>query len=118
MDIGEDIVVGFKDKVFYEPDGYLTDPDVFKIFDFEFLQGEPSKALTQPQTIVVNRTLAEKYFGPDWSQTEVVGETLLLDGQWSYQIAGVVENFPANSSYRRRLAVCGRRIEGFQKGKG
>jgi len=78
-DIGEDVIVGFKDKVFYEPDGYLTDPEVFKIFHFEFLQGEPGEALTKPQTIVVNRTLAEKYFGSDWSQKEVVGEMLLLD---------------------------------------
>jgi len=110
-DIGEDVVVGFKDKVFYEPEGYLTDPDVFKIFHFEFLQGDPGEALTQPQTIVVNRTLAEKYFGPDWSQTEIVGEMLLLDGQWSYQIAGVVEDFPANSLFQFDFLVPFKAIE-------
>ena len=38
---------------FYEPSGYLADPTVFNIFRFNFIEGNPSSALIEPNTVVL-----------------------------------------------------------------
>lgn len=49
------------DKVFFER-LWFTDPDFFEIFTFSHV-GVPSDALKAPHSIVITRTVAEKYFG-------------------------------------------------------
>jgi len=48
---------------FYEPRGYLADATVFNIFKFTFIEGNPSTALKEPNTVVISSTLAKKLFG-------------------------------------------------------
>ena len=48
---------------FYEPRGYLADATVFNIFKYNFIEGNPSTALVDPNTVVLSSTLAKKLFG-------------------------------------------------------
>jgi putative ABC transport system permease protein len=76
-----------------------TDPDVFSMFDIEFIKGNPSTALKDPSEIVLTEPMAEKYFG----STDVVGRTLMMQTRKtseSYTVAAVVKPMPANSSLR------------------
>ena len=44
----------------YWSDAYLADDNVFDMFTHEILYGDPRTALTQPSTVAISRTVAER----------------------------------------------------------
>ena len=52
----------------------FADPDFFPVFDLEFTTGNPETALTSPNSLVLTRAAAEKYFPGD----SAMGRTLTL----------------------------------------
>jgi putative ABC transport system permease protein len=42
--------------------GYFTDPSFFRIFSFELAQGDPSRALTEPRSMVITKEIARLLF--------------------------------------------------------
>src|SRR5690606_34481012 len=69
------------------------DPELFNLFDFEWLAGDPNTALAAPASIVLTESLARKYFGT----TDAVGRTLRLSRQTDVQVTGVIADLPANT---------------------
>ena len=80
-------------REFYETKVYYADSTVFKIFSYKFIEGNPANALAEPNSIVISKTLAEKYFGKN---TEAVGKTLKTVYDL-YKVTGVIEDVPRNS---------------------
>jgi len=78
---------------FYETKIYYADSTVFNIFTVKFLEGNPARALNQPNNIVISRTLADKYFGKN---TPAVGKTMKTVYDL-YKVTGVFEDIPKNS---------------------
>ncbi len=77
---------------------YVTDHDVFKVFDMVFVEGDPNTALVNPNSIVLTESVARKYF----SKTNILGEELIVTGDWSadekvYQVTGVIKDLPVNT---------------------
>ncbi len=60
---------------FYETKVYYADSTIFNIFTYKFVEGNAAHALNEPSSIVIIRSLAEKYFGKN---TPAVGKTLRL----------------------------------------
>lgn len=58
--INEDLVVKYGDKVFNETI-LLADSSFFKIFTFEFSEGNMAKTLAEPSSIVLTEEAAQKY---------------------------------------------------------
>ena len=95
--------VSYGDKHFSES-FIFTDPNFFEIFDFQTLKGDPIKALADPNSVVITRRIAEKYFGSE----DPMGKQLLTKnwrGQVDVIVAGVVENPPDNSSIQFDFAM-------------
>ena len=86
----------YGEKEFYEERISYADSSVFTIFSFPLLKGDPKKALTQPYTIVLNETLANKYFGDE----DPIGKVLHIGENTPYTVSGVMKNLPANSHFR------------------
>src|SRR5690349_18794858 len=42
---------------------YVTDKEVFSVFDFNLSAGNPATALAEPYSVVITKSLAKKYFG-------------------------------------------------------
>ena len=103
--IWSNVVFNYQNKIFNEGDGYFAGQDVFKIFRFEFLAGQAEGALTRPHTMVINRSLAQRYFGSDWKSMNVIGENIQLSNNWQYEITGVVEDYPSNSIFNHTFLV-------------
>ena len=40
-----------------------SDPNIHKVFTLKYLRGNPDKALENPNSIVITRSLSEKMFG-------------------------------------------------------
>lgn len=50
------------DQKFYEQNVFFSDPSFFSVFDFTLTQGNAGKALTEANTAVLTKSIAEKYF--------------------------------------------------------
>lgn len=81
------------EKSFYERKLYYADSNVFKVFTHQFVEGNAANALTAPNSIVLSKTLAEKYFGKN---TPAVGKTLKTVYDL-YTVTAVIEDMPKNS---------------------
>jgi putative ABC transport system permease protein len=93
--IGTGRVLYKKDDLkFYEEDIYAADSAVFEVFSYNFIEGDPVKALHNPNSIVLTKDLAIKYFGNE----HALGKTLQA-GSELYQVTGVIDNIPKNSHF-------------------
>lgn len=92
---------------FRESSGFvLVEPSFFKVLDFKgtkfkWLEGNPEKALTEPFSIVLTRTMAKKYFGND----NALGETVKIEREVDCKVTGIIEDFPANTDFPFRALV-------------
>ena len=73
-----------------------VDSTFFKMFSIELFAGDVKTALTEPNTIVLSRTAAEKHFGID----DALGQNLLVNNTDTYTVTGVIEDLPKNSFLR------------------
>ncbi|GAA4446976.1 ABC transporter permease [Nibrella saemangeumensis] len=83
---------------FEENEVYFADNTLLSMFDMPLLKGNPKTALLQPNEMLLTETMARKYFGADWQKNpNVLGQTLRLNNETDYIVAGVVQDRPYNS---------------------
>ncbi|QNL47817.1 ABC transporter permease [Olivibacter sp. SDN3] len=92
----EQVVVKTGNELFREEHSFFADANLFRVFDFITLQGNPDRFLHSPGTVVVSKRTALKYFG----HTDVAGKTLMLNDSMNYSIEGVIEDLPRQSHVR------------------
>jgi len=80
-------------KPFQFEDNFMTDPGFFRIFDYEFVEGDPKTALAEPGTAVINEDVARTLFG---TTTGVLGKTIQY-ARLPYKVTGVVKEEKNNS---------------------
>ncbi|TVQ88528.1 MAG: FtsX-like permease family protein [Bacteroidetes bacterium] len=73
----------------------IADPAFLEIFSFVFIRGEPSTALSSPNSIILTRSAAEKYFGSEDS----MGKTLLFENSYPFIVSGIIEDLPEQSHF-------------------
>ena len=89
------------EKKFFEKEYYRVDPNFFRVFPYKALAGNLDNALAEPNTIVIDQTMAKKYFGVSTDYSSVIGKTLIsVSNGKTYAIRGVIEDVPANSIMR------------------
>jgi len=94
----------YEEIEFVEDNVMLADSNVFKLFSFEILRGDPSSALIEPFTCMVSDEVAEKFFGTD----NPVGKSLLVNtnlGESEARITGVFKTFPNHSHIKPDVLV-------------
>ncbi len=91
---GTDLLVNAEIK-FYEERLFFADSSLFKVFDVKLKTGNPDKALTDKNSIVVTEELAHKYFG----DSDPIGRTLRLNNKADLKVTGVIEAMPGNSHF-------------------
>lgn len=74
-------------------DVFFVDSSALNVFQFDFLQGNPARALHQPNAVVISDQTALQLFG----RTDVLGKSLRLAGENGFSITGVVKAWPDNS---------------------
>ncbi|MBL0744505.1 ABC transporter permease [Chryseolinea lacunae] len=86
----------------FEESGVLfADSALAKMFTFEFVKGNPKRALCDKFTVLINEEMAKKYFG----DANPIGESLIFSGRQSFKVVGVVKDFPENSHIRFNMLV-------------
>ena len=74
----------------------FADSTLFDFFGIKLLVGDKKTALTEPNTLVLTKTAAEKHFGIN----NALGQSLVLDNSNTYTVTGVIDDFPKNSFLR------------------
>jgi putative ABC transport system permease protein len=84
-------------EVFRE--GYIAfvDSNFFRVFTVPLLEGNAATALMQPNSIVITKAVALKYFGSQ----EVVGKTIVFkeENLSPMKVTGVIDEMPENSHF-------------------
>jgi len=92
------MVVSMGDEAF-RADGRYFGPDLFKVFTFPLIIGDPETALTDPESIVLSESLVRRYFGDDWRLNDsIIGTTFRIENRIDMTLTGVFEDIPINST--------------------
>src|SRR5688572_10927036 len=59
------MVIKGTNKNFTEENSIWVDANVFRVFRFTFVKGDPDQALRRPNTMVITEDIAQKYFGSE-----------------------------------------------------
>lgn len=95
IELGQEL--HYQDKGFNEWYMYAADNSFFEIFDFKLINGDPASALSELNSIVLNQTLAKKYFG-DESPMGKIMSTVDDNGQKvDLTVTGIMKDVPANT---------------------
>jgi putative ABC transport system permease protein len=81
------------DNQLYIDKVFMADSNVFKIFSWPFMEGDPRTALVAPHSIVLTRSVADNIFGKD---ARAVGRSVMNDTV-TYKVTGVIPDVPKNS---------------------
>ncbi len=99
-----DVPIISGDETFYESRFYAVDAGFFDIFTVPLIYGRPETLLVNPNSMVLSKDIAIKYFG----KTNVIGKRVRADfsegdGPVDFEITGVSESMPANSHFHYDL---------------
>lgn len=83
-----------RQHLYYEDRFIFADPSFLSMLSFKLLQGDLSTALVRPNSVVITPTIARKYFGEE----PPLGKTLRYNGQIEFEVTGVIQTAPSNSS--------------------
>lgn len=88
------VFVHYGTKQFKELHLSFVDSNFFDVFTLPFLDGDKRVALSQPNSAVVTRAFAEKYFGTE----PAIGRTVTF-GDYVCKITGLIDKVPDNASF-------------------
>lgn len=101
-------LIEFDDQQFLEERLAFVDPEVFDVFNFPLITGDPSTALDNPFSLVLSEETAERYFGSE----NPIGKGLTIRDQ-IFEVTGIMENVPNNSQFQFDILVsmnCARQL--------
>ncbi len=79
---------------------YAADPAVFSVFNYEFIQGDPAKALTGSMEAILTASTARKLFG----SSDPMGKPLNFKGK-TLTVTGVIKDLPPNTHLKIDMLV-------------
>lgn len=85
----------------FKRDAKFADPGILKIYQYEFIQGNPKTALNDPESVVLTEQTAKVLFGT----TDVLNKEVQFDNKTALKVTGVVKDLPANMSNRFDLLM-------------
>jgi len=94
----------YKEKSLYEKDAFIVDSTYFDIFNYHFVNGSSKNALTEPYTVVLIKTTADKLFGNE----NPVDKAITIDdafGKHDFKVTGVVDESLGKSHIQGNMFI-------------
>lgn len=100
------VVFNHEGKILEEPKVYYADSTLFSLFDFKLLTGDPKTALTEVGSVVLSKTVAEKYFGlmDEWKESPL-NKTILMNNREPLKVTGIMQDIPGNSHIKANAFI-------------
>jgi putative ABC transport system permease protein len=76
-------------KSFYETKGYMADSTFFRLFTYNFKEGNAATALNEPNTVVISDEIARKIFGNEPALNKTLHINSNTNGEYDFKITGV-----------------------------
>ncbi|WP_420385993.1 ABC transporter permease [Roseivirga sp.] len=102
---------GSIDSFFENPGVVYAEPELFQVFDWEWISGDEEKALTEPNSVVLDDVLATKYFGDQ----NALGKTIKVKNVGDLMVTGIVKRRPNNSDYPFEFFISMKTISGGEE---
>ena len=83
----------YKDNMYFEENGITADPQLFNIFSFKTISGNPGKALDQADGIVITESFAKRYFGSE----DPINKEIQIEGNDYITVKAVIKDVPSQS---------------------
>lgn len=75
-----------------------AEPELFEIFDFNFLAGSPQTALSDEGSLVITSSLAQKYFNlMPGKVSDALGRSININNKITFTVTGVIADTPENT---------------------
>ncbi|RLD54173.1 MAG: hypothetical protein DRJ05_15160 [Bacteroidetes bacterium] len=100
--------ISYKDKLFTE-EVRLADPELFEMFTFEFVEGNPKHVFDEVNSVVLTEEMAKKIFDKE----DPIGKIIKYNGSHSFKVTGIIKETPDNSSFRFDICIPFDYIENF-----
>ncbi len=95
-------IMKHEDRIYYEKNVYWVNKELFDVFTFPLVRGDPDRALEAPYTVVISEDTALKYFGDE----DPMGKTIVADnGYMVLTVTGVMSNIPKNSHFHADFLI-------------
>lgn len=107
------VLIRYNDTKFMEAGLSMADPDLFEIFNFSFVKGDPKGALPDHRSIILTEEMAEKYFGRE----DPIGKTLNMSKEYNFTVTGVIKKLPPNSRFQFDFLIAVEMIKEYELGK-
>ncbi|MFD0798907.1 ABC transporter permease [Maribacter chungangensis] len=92
------------DRILEQPLGSLADPSYFNIFKYPLLKGEKKDVLSQPYSIVLSESFAQKLFGSEDPMQKTI--SAFRDGEKAtLTVTGVMADMPKTAHYRNSFLI-------------
>ena len=82
----------------------ITGADFFKMFDFKLLQGDPATVFDNPQSVVLTKETAQRFFGNKDPMQKTLQVRLGSDF-YNFTVTGIIEKAPSNSSLKYHMLL-------------
>lgn len=76
--------------------GQFASVEFLEMFQFPLVKGSATDALKDPGSILITETLAKLLFG----DADPMNQSVRMDDQYDFKVAGVLKDLPANSSFK------------------
>jgi putative ABC transport system permease protein len=87
------VIVEIDDTKYNERNWFTTsDTSFFNVFDFEFIAGDKTTALSEPFSVILTESISKKYF----SDEKALGKTIKTSAG-PVKVTGVIKDIPDNS---------------------
>lgn len=100
------------DEAFNESHVFFADSTFLDVFDFELIAGNRKTALDDPNTMLITKSMAKKYFPSE----DPLGKFLELQGTQNLEVVGVLEDSPKNSHFQFDFIVSFSSLKAWYRG--
>ena len=102
-------------KSFYETKGFAADSTFFRLFSYQFIEGNPRTCLDAPNTVVLNEEIARKLFGNEPALNKIIKISSNTNGDTSFTVTGVFRpsKTPTQIDVRFFLSMKGGNLQQF-----
>src|ERR671912_148085 len=92
-------------KSFYETRGFAADSTFFRLFTYDFIEGDPRTCLDAANTIVINEEIAKKIFGNEPALNKIIKISSNTNGDTSFRVTGVFRPFKKPTQVDARFFI-------------
>jgi putative ABC transport system permease protein len=83
----------YGNNMYFEENGLTSDPQLFDIFSFKAVEGNPKEALDRVNSLVITQSFAKRYFGSE----DPLNKEIQIEGKGYMPVMAVIEDIPSQS---------------------